>query len=419
MTRWLVLLLALLGLASSAQAHLTPNSELRLAFGPDAVTIDMVIPQGEYAYATGLGTADTAANRAAAAAYLARSLAARAPDGRAWRVTIEQPRFVRIAGPPDLTARAVLTPPPGAPSDRFALEWHAVTREVPTHFALAVEGGDLTGAEGGGRRLIGALTAARPTLSVARSGTGLFAAFVDAIRLGAAHIAEGHDHLLFLLALLLPAPLLADRRRWRAHRTAQDTLRHLAWVVTGFTLGHSITLIGATLLGAHLPAAPVEIAIALSVLVSAIHAARPLFPGREPLVAAGFGLVHGLAFATVVADLGVLRSNRAVAILGFNLGIEGVQLAIVLACLPAILWLTAPARSPHARTAAAALIAGAALVWIAERVTGHETTAGTLIAAVLPWVFVLIAGGSLAAILHRLVRERAGALPRIRLQTKP
>lgn len=391
--------------AGAAQAHLTPNSELRLAFEADRVVIDIVIPQGEYAYATGLPTADTPAARAAATAYLARSIAARSPDGRAWRIGIEDARFARIAGPPDLLARGLLTPPAGAARDRLALEWHAITREVPTHFALAVEGGDLTGADGGSRHMLGTFTAARPVLEVRRSGTSLTDAFADAFRLGARHIAEGHDHLLFLLALLLPAPLLARRGRWAERRGNRATLRHLALVVTGFTLGHSITLVGATLFNARLPVAPVEIGIALSVLVSAIHAARPLFPGREPLVAAGFGLVHGLAFATIIASLDVLRQDRAVALLGFNLGIEAVQLAIVLACLPAMAWLAAP----RPRTAAAAIIVAAALVWIAERITGTPTAIGTAIGLALPFVFLAIVAGSVAVLARSIAQRPDGA----------
>ena len=66
----------------------------------------------------------------------------------------------------------------------------------------------------------------------------------------------------------------------------------------------------------------------LSILVAAIHAVRPVFPGREAWVAAGFGLVHGLAFATLVSDAGVAGSDRLLSIVGFNLGIEAVQLLV-------------------------------------------------------------------------------------------
>ncbi len=106
-------------------------------------------------------------------------------------------------------------------------------------------------------------------------------------------------------------------------------------MVTAFTIGHSITLIGGAFFGWALPSRPVEVLIAISILVSAIHACRPLFPGREAWVAGGFGLVHGLAFATLIGRFGLEPLQKAQSILGFNLGIELVQLGVVLAILPA------------------------------------------------------------------------------------
>jgi HupE/UreJ protein len=70
------------------------------------------------------------------------------------------------------------------------------------------------------------------------------------------------------------------------------------------------------------------------IFVSAIHALRPCFAGREPVIAAAFGLLHGLAFATVLAEFGLGPWRMALCILGFNLGIELMQLAIVAVTVP-------------------------------------------------------------------------------------
>lgn len=86
-----------------------------------------------------------------------------------------------------------------------------------------------------------------------------------------------------------------------------------------------------------------EVLIAVSILVSAVQAVHPLFSGREHLMAAGFGLVHGLAFATVLAGMGFDSGALAMSILGFNLGIEAMQAAVVLLVLPwLLLWSRAP-----------------------------------------------------------------------------
>lgn len=365
--RALIAALALLFLGSTAQGHLTPNSEIRLDFAPGLVKADVVVPQAEFGYATGLATNNRPASLAQAKARVLADMAVLSPDGRPWRVKMDRIAFEEIAGPPDLHLQLTLTPPSGASDRSLRWRWHVVTHEAPSHFALLVVDGDLAGGVKGERELVGALTAGRTELLVDRGQAGLIGLFGNAFALGAHHIAEGYDHLLFLLALLLPAPLLAAGRRWAGPRPARDTFRALAWIVTAFTIGHSTTLILAAFFGVRLPAQPVEAGIAFSVLISAIHAARPLFPGKEPLVAGLFGLVHGLAFATLVSNFGLGAGTRATAILGFNLGIEAVQLGVVLLALPLLLLLARQPWGAKVRLVLAAVTGLAALVWLAER----------------------------------------------------
>lgn len=361
-------LMLLLGLAASpALAHLTPNSEIRLDFAPGAVRADVIVPQAEFSYATGLPANSSPAALARAKARVLADMAVLSPDGRAWTIAVDRIAFEQIAGPPDLHLNLTLRPPPGAPDRHLRWRWHVVTRQAPSHFALLLVEGDLAGGVDGPRELIGALTATRPELAVNRGHAGLGRLFANAFQLGAHHIAEGYDHLLFLLALLLPAPLIAAGARWRGLRGQSATLRHLALIVTAFTIGHSTTLILAAFFGLRLPAQPVEVGIALSVLISAIHAARPLFPGREPWVAGLFGLVHGLAFATLIGNFGLGAGPRVTAVLGFNLGIEAVQLGVVLLCLPLLIALSRWRHGPKIRLALAFATALAALVWLMQR----------------------------------------------------
>ena len=186
-------------------------------------------------------------------------------------------------------------------------------------------------------------------------------------RLGMRHIAEGTDHLLFLLALLLPAPLLAVGSRWAGAATIRHSLIQIVRVVTAFTIGHSLTLaLGASGL-VSVPARAVEVLIAFSILVSAIHALRPIFPGREPVIAAAFGLVHGLAFATTLQNLGVGPWQRIASILGFNLGIETMQLLVVAAILPSLIILSRTSTYAVFRLGGATFAGFASLGWIVER----------------------------------------------------
>lgn len=149
---------------------------------------------------------------------------------------------------------------------------------------------------------------------------GAIDGFIGWIVVGVEHIIFGPDHLAFVLALTLLV------RTWR----------RIAFVVTGFTLGHSITLSGAAMgLLPEPSSAPVEAVIALSITYLAVELTRSeeaqaAFAQRLGVaVAAGFGLIHGFGFAGALADIGLPEQNAFSALLAFNLGVELGQIAFV------------------------------------------------------------------------------------------
>jgi hypothetical protein len=183
------------------------------------------------------------------------------------------------------------------------------------------------------------------------------------------HIAEGTDHLLFLLALLLPAPLIVVGARWGGVTGVRGSLPRILKIVTAFTIGHSITLALAAWGLVHVPSQPVEVLIAVSILVSAMHALRPLFPGKEAGIAAFFGLIHGLAFGATLSALGLGRWERVAGILAFNLGIETMPVLILMS----------RTRAYSVCRVGGALVAGVASVgWIAERLFHLPNLAGVV-----------------------------------------
>ena len=191
--------------------------------------------------------------------------------------------------------------------------------------------------------------------------------FASMFRLGMRHIAEGTDHLLFLLALLLPAPLLVLGSRWAGFAGVCHSLLQILRVVTAFTIGHSITLASAALGPVRVPSHPIEVLIAVSIFVSATHAIRPLFPGREAGIAVFFGLIHGLAFAATLGELGLGRWERVAGILAFNLGIETMQLIVVAATMPSLVLMSRTRAYPFLRIGGALFAGFASVGWIAER----------------------------------------------------
>jgi len=235
------------------------------------------------------------------------------------------------------------------------------------------------------------------------------AGFQSVFRLGMRHIAEGTDHLLFLLVLLLPAPLLAAESRWAGFAGVGPSVTRILRVVTAFTVGHSITLALAALGLVRVPSRPTEVLIAFSILLSAAHAFRPIFPGREAAIAALFGLVHGLAFATTLGQLGLGRSERMVNILGFNLGIETMQLVVVAAVMPSLVLLSRW-RSYRVMRVAGALLAGsAAMGWVAERLLGWHSGVDAIVggaAHYAGWMAAALLFASAACSLLQGLRRR-------------
>ncbi|MEQ1529319.1 MAG: HupE/UreJ family protein [Methylococcales bacterium] len=182
------------------------------------------------------------------------------------------------------------------------------------------------------------------------------------------HIWIGYDHILFLISLLLPAALLSDGNSRQTKASTGHTCWDVFTVVTAFTLAHSITLSLAALGYISLPTRWVESAIAASVAIAALNNIFPLFVHKRTWFAFGFGLIHGMGIASVLLDMGLPDSQRLLALLGFNVGVEIGQLAIVSAVLPVIIFCSRYRYYPALiMKSASAAITVIALVWLMER----------------------------------------------------
>lgn len=160
--------------------------------------------------------------------------------------------------------------------------------------------------------------------------------FLDYLREGVWHIWIGYDHILFLLALLLPAVAMREAGAWKPVSAFRPAFWNVLRIVTAFTVAHSITLTLATLGVVSLPSRWVESIIAASVVVAALNNIFPLFSERRWMMAFLFGLIHGFGFASVLSDLGLPQDALVLALVGFNVGVEVGQLAIVAGFLPLI-----------------------------------------------------------------------------------
>lgn len=191
---------------------------------------------------------------------------------------------------------------------------------------------------------------------------------------GVWHIWIGLDHILFLLSLLVLAPLLPGRERvsqWAAQDQFKTVWLQVLAVVTAFTVAHSITLSLAVLKWVELPGSVVEPVIALSVVLAALNNLWGWGGVRRWRLAFGFGLIHGFGFASVLVDLGLPAQALALALGGFNLGVELGQLAIVAVFLPLAWWLRHTAFYRWGVVVGGSLaMALLASVWLVQRVAG-------------------------------------------------
>ena len=205
-------------------------------------------------------------------------------------------------------------------------------------------------------------------LKVKAGETSRVAQFFQYVIEGIWHIWIGFDHILFLLSLLLPAVLVFEARRFKGAATFGLALKEVLWVVTAFTVAHSITLTLAALQILELPSRLVESAIAASVVLAAANNLFPVVERRRWLVAFTFGLIHGFGFASVLTELGLPQATLVLSLLGFNLGVEAGQLAIVVVFLPLAFWLrNTPFYRKGVFKGGSWLTLLVALVWFAER----------------------------------------------------
>ncbi len=185
---------------------------------------------------------------------------------------------------------------------------------------------------------------------------------------GAEHILEGIDHVLFLVALLLLAVVRRQDRSWTPVASFKPSFINIVKVVTLFTLAHTVTLSLAVLGFIELPSRLIEIIIAASVAFVAVNALYPMVSERIWFLVFGFGLFHGLGFASNLSFLGLAKGSLLYPLAGFNIGVELGQLAIICAVFPIAYWLSRKRYYvPGVLKPAATIVGAIALLWLTER----------------------------------------------------
>lgn len=390
------------GLASPAGAHPMSTSAVLLDVRDDRVEGEVQLPIDRLAVAVHRELTSASVlgiDRSFLGDYTAGHIAAVGDDGTPWTVTLGTPTVRTIDATAHLVYPLEIRPPDGRVTD-FDLRYDVVVEELLTHRVIATVRYDFDRGilKTDDAETLGVLDRDTTSLNVPAGQGSWLRGFVTTVGLGTEHVGEGADHLLFLLMLLVPAPLVAAGGRWRpVGASRRRVVVRVVHVVSAFAAGHSLTLALAAAGAIHVPSRPVETLIACSIAVSAVHAIRPLVARGEVLIAGGFGLVHGLAFASLIGDLGLDRGSLVTTLLGFNLGIELTQLLVVALIMPSLLVLARTACYTAFRLTLAALGLLFSASWMLERAA---LTSSDPFEGVQTWLVAhpLLVAASLAAL---------------------
>jgi hypothetical protein len=383
-------------------AHPSPNTLIFLDIKANGVEAELRLPVGELGAAVSPSAPKTAVEllgsfKDSLRFYLQSHITPLSMEGQKWaievgEIVLENATNAEERGTlQDIIVKIWLIPPTGAASRQFILNYDVVMHQVVTHSALVSIRQDWeTGIVSEHPEEVG-IIAVEPRnnqvfpLTVSLESKGLWGGFRSMIGLGMKHIAAGTDHLLFLLVLLLPAPLFVSRKKWAQFGGLRYSIVKLLKIITAFTIGHSLTLILGTLGWIPFSSKIIEIGIALSILVSAFHAFKPLFYNKEIYIAAGFGLIHGLAFSDTLTPLHLDSMQMGLSILGFNIGIELMQLGIMTLILPSLILLSQTKLYPPFRIGGAIVASIAATAWVFERISNTPNFVSLWMGKALPY----------------------------------
>ena len=208
------------------------------------------------------------------------------------------------------------------------------------------------------------------------SEKGLWKGFWALVKLGIWHIWIGLDHILFIIALILPA--VVRRRKegevaeaysndWVPVEKFKPAFFYILKIITFFTVAHSITLALAALEIVTLPSRIVETIIAFSIALAALHNITPIFKAKEWVIAFVFGLFHGFGFASVLGEKGLSGDYMVLSLLGFNVGVEIGQVLIICMAFPVLYLLRNLKIYPKILLYGSILLIFIALYWSIER----------------------------------------------------
>lgn len=372
----------------STFAHPMPNSVIALNVHSKKINCEIQLPLKELQFAVSFNVTKNTNNliknhKQEILNYLLSHFNIKNNNGEKWNIhllnmNISKSQQKNKEQYEELIISLSITPKTNDNIRKFTINYDAIVHQVVTHRTLVTINQDWeNGIINKNNSEIGTIcidTSSNKVLpfQVNLSQGSNWKGFKSMVCLGIEHISEGFDHLLFLMMLLLTAPLLSDGKKWEGIGNTKYSLIKIIKIVTAFTFGHSITLVLGAIGIVNIYSKPVEILIAFSILITAIHVIKPIFINKEVFIASAFGLIHGLAFATILTELNLENDKLILSLLGFNIGIELMQLFVIILIMPWLLILSSTKVYKKVRIIGATFAIIFSIAWIIERTTEKQ-----------------------------------------------
>jgi hypothetical protein len=314
--------------------------------------------------------------------YLLQNASFSSIEGKSYQIRFNEPDILRAESFGDfLLVKFELQGVRNIP-DKINVQYDAFIQDISGHTALLViEENTKTGVANNESMFSLEFTPGKTKQELVTTENFLMRSFLEMVKSGIWHIWIGFDHILFLLALLLPSVLkyhlkdeipALNKNGWKPLERFKPAFINVVKIVTFFTIAHSITLCLAAFQIISLPSRLIESVIAISIALAAIHNIYPIFSSKEWLIAFVFGLFHGFGFASVLAERGLIGNYMALSIFGFNLGVEVGQLAIILLVFPILYILRKTSLYPKIRVFGSIILILFSLYWFIERAFNVE-----------------------------------------------
>jgi hypothetical protein len=327
------------------------------------------------------------ANQAAIHAYSAEHFGMSGVSGEEWMVEFGELEVLEVGNDSYIVVNFVVDREFVEVPREFTVTYDGIIHQIPGRDALLVIGTDWgSGTFNNEASELLRFTPETSAQSVDLGDTSFWSGFAGVVALGTEHIRIGTDHILFILALVLPAVLVfRDVVGWQPSSSFGSSLWRVLKIVTMFTIAHSITLTLGGLGIVEFSPALVETVIAVSIILAALHNIKPIFMNKEWIIAFVFGLFHGFGFAGLLADLGLTQSRQFASLLGFNIGIELGQAVIIIVIFPALFLARRTRAYLPAMYFGSVILIAVAAAWALDRAVGVDLGVDQIVDRVVLW----------------------------------